>query len=74
MRNSSSTVAALQSKIPGFLEVAPRQRCEGMAHLDRFLQDIIDKGGEGVIVRDPELEYEPGRSRGFLKHKVRFHY
>lgn len=41
-----------------------------MNHLESFLQDIIDGGGEGIILRDPSAPYQPGRSSGYLKHKV----
>jgi len=53
-----------------YIEVAKKQECTGMQHLDSFFQDILDHGGEGVILRDPQAPYHPGRSRGFLKHKV----
>lgn len=42
-----------------------------MNHLDTFLQNILDNGGEGVILRDPTAPYQPGRATGYLKHKVR---
>jgi ATP-dependent DNA ligase len=38
--------------------------------MQQFLQDIIDMGGEGIILRDPLSPYQVGRSSGFLKHKV----
>lgn len=38
--------------------------------MGKLFQDILDKGGEGVILRDPASPNEPGRSPGFLKHKV----
>jgi len=41
-----------------------------MPHLEKFLQDIIDKGGEGIILRDPVARIQPGRDPGYLKHKV----
>jgi ATP-dependent DNA ligase len=41
--------------------------------MQQFLQDIIDEGGEGIILRDPLCPYRPGRSGGFLKHKVTSH-
>ena len=41
-----------------------------MQHMEKFFQDIIDKGGEGIILRDPEAPLQRGRSRGYLKHKV----
>jgi len=41
-----------------------------MNHFERYFQDIIDKGGEGIILRDPRAPFQPGRSPGYLKHKV----
>jgi ATP-dependent DNA ligase len=52
--------------------MAPKEVCENSHHMQQFLQDIIDVGGEGIILRDPLAPYQPGRSPGFLKHKVSF--
>ena len=52
------------------MEVAPKQECNGMEHFQKLLQDIMDQGGEGVILRDPRAEFVTGRSSGYLKHKV----
>lgn len=52
------------------LEVAPMVVCKGSAHLDTFFQEIIDSGGEGIILRDPKARLTPGRSPGYLKHKA----
>ena len=41
-----------------------------MEHFQKLLQDIMDQGGEGVILRDPRAEFVAGRSSGYLKHKV----
>ena len=41
-----------------------------MEHLEKVFQDIVDEGGEGIILRDPVAPYEPGRSNSYLKHKV----
>ena len=38
--------------------------------MEKVFQDIIDNGGEGVILRDPLAAYRTGRSRSYLKHKV----
>lgn len=43
-----------------------------MKHMERFFQDVVDKGGEGIILRDPIALLQPGRSLGYLKHKVCF--
>jgi len=42
--------------------------------MEKFFQDIIDVGGEGIILRNPKLPYQGGRSLGYLKHKVLFIY
>lgn len=53
-----------------YISVAPYERCKDLPHLEIFLQDVLDKGGEGIILRDPQSPYQPGRSYGYLKHKV----
>jgi ATP-dependent DNA ligase len=63
-------VKRLQHEKMGVIEVATKEECKGMDHMQQFLQDIIDEGGEGIILRDPFSPYLPGRCPGFLKHKV----
>jgi len=53
-----------------YVEVAKKEVCTGMPHLEKFFQDTIEQGGEGIILRDPTEPYKPGRSPGYLKHKV----
>jgi len=53
-----------------YIELATKEECKDMSHLERLFQDVIDKGGEGIILRDPLGLYQPGRSAGYLKHKV----
>jgi len=55
-----------------YIELAAKQECIDKQHLEDFFQDIIKRGGEGIVLRDPASFYVPGRSNGFLKHKVRF--
>ncbi len=55
-----------------YIQVAPIVVCSGMPHLETVFQDIIDEGGEGIILRDPKAPYQAGRCPGYLKHKVRF--
>ena len=55
-----------------YIEVAPMQICTSMDHLEKTFQDILDMGGEGVILRDPTSPYQEGRSAGYLKHKVSY--
>lgn len=35
-----------------------------------FDEEIIDRGGEGIILRDPKSKYECGRSHSMLTVKV----
>jgi ATP-dependent DNA ligase len=52
-------------------QVVESIKCEGERHLKKMLDEIISKGGEGVILRHPQLGY--GRRRAgnrFLKFKV----
>jgi len=53
-----------------YLKLAEKVVCRDAEHLEEYFQEIIDKGGEGVILRDPLATYQPGRSSGYLKHKV----
>jgi len=66
-------IEILQQNLPQnhpYLQVAPKEECQNIQHLEQFLQTIIDQGGEGIILRNPESVYEPGRSRNFLKLKT----
>uniref|UniRef100_UPI0038B5B7DE DNA ligase n=1 Tax=Spirabiliibacterium falconis TaxID=572023 RepID=UPI0038B5B7DE len=42
------------------------------AHMRQFLTDIEQHGGEGVVVRNPNMPYQHGRSSQILKVKTRF--
>ena len=61
---------AFNGKQHRFIQVAPYTLCQGTDHLEKIFQDIMDQGGEGIILRDPWGPFESGRSSGFLKHKV----
>lgn len=56
----------------GPISIAPKEVCRDLNHLETFFQDIVDRGGEGIILRDPDAAYVAGRSKGYLKHKVTF--
>ena len=46
--------------------------CRGIDHLQQQLEDILQQGGEGLMLRQPGSLYESGRSSTLLKVK-RFH-
>ena len=52
------------------IKLATKKECNDMKHMEKLFQDVIDQGGEGIILRNPTTPYQPGRSPGYLKHKV----
>jgi len=51
------------------LKVIKQIKIKDKKHLERFHQRVIEKKGEGVIVKNPKLEYFKGRSSNILKVK-----
>ena len=45
---------------------------KGREHLKQYLESIIAKGGEGVVLRDPQSMYKAGRSDSMRKFKPFF--
>src|SRR5690348_2134217 len=70
-RNTMAYVLAvdrLANHAGPYIQVAPRVVCKGMEHFESHFQDILDAGGEGVILRDPQAPFTEGRCSGYLKH------
>jgi DNA ligase-1 len=44
-------------------------KCKSPEHLKKFFDEIISRGGEGVILRQPGSFYETKRSPAMLKYK-----
>ena len=42
---------------------------EAAAQVEAFLQKVLDLGGEGVVVRNPQATWTPKRHKGILKYK-----
>jgi len=70
LTHASRTEEALKGESHRFIQIAAYTLCEGTDHLEKIFQDIMDQGGEGIILRDPSAPLQAGRSTGFLKHKV----
>ena len=45
---------------------------KSLTHLDEIYQDVLKKGGEGVMIKDPSSYYEDKRSNYMLKYKPCF--
>ena len=52
-----------------YLRVIPQLTCKDTEHLKTFLQEIEQKGGEGVVVRNPQTPYIAKRDSNSLKVK-----
>lgn len=45
-------------------------RCENEEQFKRFLEMVLNDGGEGVVMRQPRTLYKRERTAEFLKFKV----
>jgi len=54
------------------ISLIPIQKCDGKNHLEKYLEEIINKGGEGIMIHHPDLLYRPGRTHNLLKVKKHF--
>jgi DNA ligase-1 len=63
----------LQNNIPQYgnpnISLIPIQKCRGKKHLQNYLEEIILKKGEGIMLYNPDALYQPGRSKNVLKVK-----
>lgn len=53
-----------------YIEIVPQTPVQSAEHLQQFFQEIQQKGGEGVVVRNPKASYIHGRSAQILKLKA----
>ena len=60
------------NKFPSFVNIVETIECQSKEHLKQYLSDILAKGGEGVMLRDPQSLYKVGRSQGLRKLKPFF--
>ena len=52
-----------------FVRVVVQERCQGVRQLLAERDRVVRMGGEGLMLRQPESQYEPGRSPTLLKVK-----
>jgi len=69
--------AFLQKNIPLYnnpnITLIPIEKCKGKEHLQNFLEEIVERKGEGVMLYNPDSLYIPGRSKNVLKVKKYFY-
>lgn len=52
-----------------YIKIIKQIRCKNKAHLDQYLNELIKKQAEGIILKNPNLDYFTGRSSNVLKVK-----
>lgn len=64
--NSNATFVdryeSLSASYPDYIKQVPITRLAGPSDLDQYEGEVVDAGGEGVILRDPNSAYKFGRS------------
>ena len=58
--------------IPCPLVFTDQIKITSLEHLDKIYKDVLSKGGEGVMIKDPVSLYEDKRSDYMLKYKPCF--
>lgn len=60
----------LKTKLPNHVRIVESTKCNGRHHLEKYLDNVLEKQGEGVVVRDPQSLYVKGWTNSLLKVKV----
>jgi DNA ligase-1 len=53
-----------------YIRVVDYVKCTGPEHLEKYIEGILKKNGEGVMLREPQSLYTVGRSKSMRKYKV----
>eukprot|EP00026_Physarum_polycephalum_P002439 Phypoly_transcript_02445.p1 GENE.Phypoly_transcript_02445~~Phypoly_transcript_02445.p1 ORF type:complete len:904 (+),score=143.32 Phypoly_transcript_02445:44-2755(+) len=64
-----SAVLSFYCAVHPFIVIAPRFLCDSNEALTSSLLQVVEEGGEGVIIRRPCSPYQPGRSSDLVKLK-----
>ena len=59
-------------QLPEFARVVEIEKCRDKQHLQEFVEKIVAKGGEGVMLREPGSLYREGRATCLRKYKAYF--
>jgi DNA ligase-1 len=59
----------LNSNPNKYIKIIPQKVCKSEIKLDNFLKELLKQKAEGVIIKNPKLEYFVGRSDDILKVK-----
>lgn len=56
--------------LPEHVRVVENEKCNGVDHLEDYVASVVKRGGEGVMVVEPNSLYKQGRTKSLLKVKV----
>ena len=59
----------LEKNPNNFIKIISQKVCKNETDLDNYLKELIDKKAEGIMLKNPNLEYFNGRSENILKVK-----
>ncbi|MDD2895408.1 MAG: DNA ligase [Aliarcobacter sp.] len=52
-----------------FIKIIPQKICKNESELNSYLKELVNKKAEGLILKNPKLDYFTGRSENILKVK-----
>jgi DNA ligase 1 len=52
-----------------YIKIIEQIKCEDNKHLEKYLEKVINLKAEGIMIKNPTLEYFVGRSQNILKVK-----
>ena len=52
-----------------YIKIIEQIRCKSKEHLDKYLNELVKKKAEGIIIKNPFVDYFTGRSSNILKVK-----
>jgi DNA ligase 1 len=55
-----------------FIKIIPQIKVENKEEVYKYLDEVLSKNGEGVMLKNPKLDYFTGRSKDILKVKKYF--
>ena len=58
-----------ENKFPSFVKIVDTIKCTSKDHLKQYFSQVVAKGGEGIVLRDPQALYKAGRSSSMRKFK-----
>lgn len=62
----------LKSNSNKYIKIIPQLLCKDKKNLNKYLQELLDKKAEGIILKNPNSDYFTGRNDNILKVKKFF--